>query len=429
MQFIYSSIKSMEIKLEISKVIFNKTSFSKAVKNETSICSMIFIVENINFLEEQGEIDLILSFFSSFLQENPDFYKEKGVLKVIESVVCCFPYEKTREIREISLSHFDSLIHIREGYFLLRGIFKITKDSKSQQSLVSIIKSRFDWLVGLYNGSLLCKCLIFNFPLEEYIHKKNCSDHMDDNIKKNVPIKTLHKDIKYNKHNIQLRSFFSLVLENLRRWKETCFKQLISFGLKNSHGIFEEMIVNLSLVHRKYELFECLYRKFNDYTSCDLFNLLVKSISKENSLYLSFVFKIKYMKQKVESRNVQLKLKIKEIISENHEEYKKFKAKYKTCPNEKSKLKGKVFVSNDEKRNVNFEYNQYINANTNVVVNNMNMNMYYDSISNVSNMKYIDIGYDQSFLPSSYNYNYNNYINYINYTNPYSNYSTYSTYK
>ena len=134
------------------------------------------------------------------------------------------------------------MLKIREGYFLLRAIVKTAKDEDTQERIIDLISNKFHKIIIGDNGSLLCQCIIYNFPLSHYYHNKTCSKYLEeDNYNKEK--KEEVKKLAYDENNKPTKMLIKLVFSSIDYWDEKQFKPLLECGIKVSKSIFEKRFV------------------------------------------------------------------------------------------------------------------------------------------------------------------------------------------
>lgn len=225
-QQLYFKVNPM-IRNEILKEIVENIEFLFSSNGQ---CSVIFIIENITIDKEKKKI-------GKLLRETFNYYFwDINYLRILESVMCCIPLKYVKYIRDFALDNFSKLIKIREGYFLLRSIIKTCKEESIQENIINLISKDFLKFVRGANGSLLCQCIIHNFPLNQYIHNKSCSKYIE---KEEIVEKEEPEKIFYDENNKSTRILMKLIFKHIDYWDEKSFKPLLECAIINSRSILQ----------------------------------------------------------------------------------------------------------------------------------------------------------------------------------------------
>lgn len=84
--------------------------------------------------------------------------------KVLESIITSLKEEYLDTIINIISSSIIEMLNLKQGYFLLRKIFKNTKQIWLQERIVTLITEKiFVEFMSSNNGCLLCQCIVRNF--------------------------------------------------------------------------------------------------------------------------------------------------------------------------------------------------------------------------------------------------------------------------
>ena len=225
-QQLYFKVNPM-IRNEILKEIIENIEFLFSSNGQ---CSVIFIIENITVDKEKKKIGKLLQ--ETFLY----YFWDINYLRILECVMCCIPLKYVKYIRDFALENFSKLIKIREGYFLLRSLIKTCKEEPIQELIISLISKDFLKFVRGSNGSLLCQCIIHNFPLNQYTHNKSCSKYVE---KEEVDEKEELDKIIYDENNKSTRILIKQIFKHIDYWDEKSFKPLLECAIINSKSIFQ----------------------------------------------------------------------------------------------------------------------------------------------------------------------------------------------
>ncbi len=267
-------------------------------ENNNGLCSLIFVIENTC---NPKEVSILMNMIKSNFKEHK---WNKYFLRVLESVICCFPLESILFIREFALNNFYKLINIREGYFVLRSVVKISKCHEIQNLIFSYISKNFVKFVNGPNGSLICQCLLHNFPLEQYIHTKSYSKHLQKESSKETNI------IKYDMNNPVIIKLIKLLFVNIQIWQKKSFRALLECAIKVSITPFE---IRLIKSIKKYD--RPLEKIVSFDTHYELLKEIISNLSNEG-FYFIINYLFEYLQEafyQVEHLINQRKKKLQEI--------------------------------------------------------------------------------------------------------------------
>lgn len=202
------------------------------------------------------------------------------VSRVIECILGTFDFKLINFLITMCYNNFDDLLNTREGYFILRILVKISKESQLQERLIEKINSNFEAIVTSRNGSLLCQCIIHNFPIPTYQFFKSCSNKSNPNNQ---------TEVYKNYDNQALKSFIHQVVKYWKLWDDFHMGNILECAIKNSGDIFETECFKL-LKKDKYYLSNALLscesgvKIFNmiesEFTSNGL-SIIVKSLKEQ----------------------------------------------------------------------------------------------------------------------------------------------------
>lgn len=366
---------------------------------ELLVYSIIYFIE---YGLSENEENYLIKFIESFILKI-SFSSSKNyqleILKIAESVICSYDLKRIKHIRRLGLKIINELIKYKEGYFFLRGIVKISKEPEYQDEISNFIFKNFDDLIISKNGSLLCQCIIFNFPLEVYIHNKsyminndNSQDsntkYLKHNFKKKVKaFKYFHDEVYYDKSNIYANRLCFNIIKSYKQWINSNVKSLIEFAIRKTRGLFEKIMIDL-IKSGNHEFLTIFNNEDIDFKwSVYIIKVIIECFSIKNIILLLIILNKKVLNKKCSLKNLALKDFIVDFLF-NHKEkygneiYKNAKLELKLIFIEKS------IESDNNLKNSNFNkcykesnpsllsYNNYYSSNYFYPSNNLNSNNY-----------------------------------------------------
>lgn len=367
---------------------------------ELLVYSIIYFIEyGLSEKEENFLIKFIESFISNISFSSSNNYQLE-ILKIAESVICSYNLKRIRYIRRLGLKLIKELINYKEGYFFLRGIVKISKEPEYQDEISNFVVENFNDLIISKNGSLLCQCIIFNFPLEVYIHNKSYMISNDNsqesnikylkhNFKKKVKaFKYFHDEVYYDKSNIYANRICFNIIKSYRQWINSNVKCLIEFAIRKTRGLFEKIMIEVikSGNHGFLAIFnnEDIDFKWSVY----IIKVMIECFSIKNIILLLLILNKKVLNKKICSlKNFALKDFIVDFLfihkEKNGDDYKEAKLELKL-----------VFIEKAIESDINFK--------------NSNFNKCYKE-GNPSLLPYYNNYYSSNYFYPSNNLNSNNY--------------------
>lgn len=226
--------------------------------------------------------------------------------RIAECILGTFHVSLILFLFQMCIDNIMDLMSIREGYFILRIFFRRVKEPEFQMKITEKIKHNFKWFVTNRNGSLLCQCLIHNFPVVKYVYNKSCSSFIkkkegkggfDDNM-----LEEETRDVEKNFNNKALFNFVSLIIRNCSFWDNHHVTNIVECAIKNTKNLFENEC--LSLINKKNSIF------FNCFLSLKngprIYKRMRKAFSKEGYTVLSQFIKHKLGKSPPQGWNFLL---------------------------------------------------------------------------------------------------------------------------
>ena len=294
------------IKEQVLQQIFDN--FITLMKFENGIYSVICILENeLSSKEKAFVIDKISVMLSRENCFNP------GFLRVAECILCSFSVDLTLELQHYTIREFNNLVKTKEGYFLIRAYIKTCKDSLLQLKFIQLFYNDFDNFAKTKNGSLICQCIIYNFPLKYYIHLKTCSKH----IKADKEDRSKQELIEYNNKNKATRYLCKLVLEKLIMWNNAYFYSVIDCVFKHSQGIITKVFMKL-IKKEDFTPISIILEHMGESEGFSILNDIFYYFDIENGMVIADIIKEKYLeKVTVKAQKKHLKQMLKVALSKN----------------------------------------------------------------------------------------------------------------
>lgn len=143
-------------KLKIVQIIVENLDI--LLKNMISFKAIVCLLETP--LGSQAQ-DLVISYLSKI--EATHYISHTRYLKILESFISCLSDSKLDFMVEIISKNIFEFLDSKQGYFLVRKIFKHTKQEKLQYTLAYSIASNLKKFIDNNNGVLLMQCLIKYF--------------------------------------------------------------------------------------------------------------------------------------------------------------------------------------------------------------------------------------------------------------------------
>ena len=142
----------------VNSIIKNFDSLLRSSYSFHAICS---IFEN---LQENEAKEIITNYL---IQQKNMFLSECKLLRILECFVGNEHDKILKFIFNFIIENLFKLIKIRQGFFLIRKVVIVVKDSNFQLKLVEKINENIVYFSSQHNGSLLCQCIIRNFNLKD----------------------------------------------------------------------------------------------------------------------------------------------------------------------------------------------------------------------------------------------------------------------
>lgn len=153
--------------IEIIEIIL--ANFNLINKNSTFFSTLCSLLENGISSKAQ---DLIINLI---ILKKEEIIKNIRLLRLLEAIIVSFNKDKITFIIEYILFKLTKLITIRQGFFLVRKLCKITKEVGTQIKIVNEINNNIKALTSDINGCLLIQCVIRNFCYKEVLEKETIS--------------------------------------------------------------------------------------------------------------------------------------------------------------------------------------------------------------------------------------------------------------
>lgn len=285
---------NLKTRILFLKEIFNN--IEKLILSSNALCAIVYIIEN-DILPKEKQI--ILNYIHQLYKEN--IFYNNNFLRLLECIVYCYNEKEINFLVEYTLKSniFQRLIEIREGYFYLRAIVKITKNKNIQNKLINLLSEDFYKIISISNGSLLCQCIIYNFPIDKYIHNKLCSNYAVGNnslntnslyveyssasigsnnkLNSNKTNNSTYKYKSFDESNEPTKILMKLIFTNKNIWFLKAFKPLFECAIREGKSIFE---IRLMKEIKKNNIILNLITKMGIVNTIEIVKLIFENVSK-----------------------------------------------------------------------------------------------------------------------------------------------------
>lgn len=285
---------NLKTRILFLKEIFNN--IEKLILSSNALCAIVYIIEN-DILPKEKQI--ILNYIYQLYREN--IFYNNNFLRLLECIVYCYNEKEINFLIDYTLKSniFHRLLEIREGYFYLRAIVKITKNKNIQNKLINLLSEDFYKVISISNGSLLCQCIIYNFPIDKYIHNKLCSNYAvgnsclninslyteyssastgsNNNLNSNKTNNSTYKYKSFDESNEPTKKLMKLIFTNKNIWSLKAFKPLYECAIKEGKSIFE---IRLMKEVKKNNIILNLITKMGIVNTIEILKLIFENISK-----------------------------------------------------------------------------------------------------------------------------------------------------
>lgn len=181
----------------------------------------------------------------------------------------------------------------KEGYFLIRVIIKSVKCELLQKEIVSLLIDNIKNFYKCHNWSLISQCVIYNFPLKNFIYEKSCSKHVNSN-------EFIVEDEKdYDYKNKCVHKFISCLFKNINYWEEKQYLPLVECAIKISKISFQKLFIKYFSQYERRDLLLNFF--FHSWDGFDIFKLLINTMERTASdSFIDYFHKyFKFNKQEI----------------------------------------------------------------------------------------------------------------------------------
>ena len=163
----------------------------------------------------------------------------------------------------------------KEGYFLIRVIIKSAKCELLQKEIVTLLIDNIKNFHKCHNWSLISQCVIYNFPIKNFIYEKSCSKHVNSNDY------IVENELDYDYNNKNVHKFISCLFKNINYWEEKQFLPLIECAIKISKVSFQKLLNKYFSQSEKREFLLDFF--FHSWNGFDLIKLLLNTMERTTS--------------------------------------------------------------------------------------------------------------------------------------------------